>query len=98
MTLKKKIIYLLIISMVFLLFIVSLYYWIIFNLQEGSLEKEEFICPDLTKLIYNEESKIYIQGTDCMPHEGVIYVGNPSYEKWVNKNCGIKFKYECTSY
>jgi len=98
MTLNKKIIYLVIVFIIFLLFIVGLYYWILLNPEKEEATKQEFTCPDLTKLSYDEASKTYIKGADCMPHEGANYVGNPSYEKWVNKNCGIKFKYECATY
>lgn len=98
MTLNKKIIYAFIILIVLASFIIGLYYWILLNPKEEEFAKQEFICPDITKLSYDEASKTYIKGADCMPHEGANYVGNPSYEKWVNKNCGIKFKYECATY
>lgn len=56
--------------------------------------KKEFICPDLTKLNYKEETDTYIQWINCMPHEGVNRPCgvDSQYEQWVNESCEIKFK------
>jgi hypothetical protein len=58
----------------------------------------EYSCPDTQKLRYEQATNTYIQGTDCMPYPGMNEIVDTKFEQWVNKNCGIKFRFECTSY
>lgn len=92
---KKGFVIPLVLAIIALLLVGGTYMYMQKN-QENS--PVTYSCPDVQKLDYEKTTDTYIQGTDCMPHEGINTLGDPDYEKWVNKNCGIKFKFECSSY
>ena len=70
----------------------------VYMLKSQRNPAEDYSCPNTQGLDYDQETNTYIQFVDCMPHPGDNFIGDPWYEVWVNKTCGIKFKFECGSY
>ena len=65
---------------------------IIFSVFLSGCVTKNYVCPDTSKLQYFEQTQTYRDWISCKPPANC----NPDYEyeKWVNENCGIKYKIE----
>ncbi len=64
-------------------------------LSYGCAVKKDYKCPEnLSKMDYDKLTNTYIDWVDCMPLRTCDEQDLGKYEKWVNKNCGIKYRLE----
>ena len=59
----------------------------------GCVAKEDYKCPSSQEgMEYDPLTDTYIEWVSCKPPAPCDKEGMEKYEKWVNKNCDVKYK------
>lgn len=67
--------------------------FILLLLAYGCVVKKDYKCPDnLSRLQYLDSTNTYVEWISCKPPAPCDTIGMEKYEKWVNKNCNIKYE------